>query len=164
MFPDALIQQAEAVLNRCRANGIRLVTAESCTGGLIAACLTAVAGSSDVVEAGFVTYANDAKENMLGLAPSLIRRHGAVSEEVVLEMARGALQNSSAGIVVAVSGIAGPGGGSQEKPVGLVHIAAMREDGQHLHRTPVFAGDRQQVRLQAVSEAFTMLITLLESE
>lgn len=164
MFPDALIQQAETVLNRCRASGLRLATAESCTGGLIAACLTAVAGSSDVVEAGFITYANDAKETLLGVAPSLIRRHGAVSEEVVLDMARGALQNSSAGVVVAVSGIAGPGGGSAEKPVGLVHIAAMREDGQYLHRAPVFAGDRNQVRLQAVEEAFSLIISVLSIE
>lgn len=162
MFPDALIQQAETVLNRCRAAGIRLATAESCTGGLIIGCLTAVAGSSDVIEAGFITYANDAKENLLGLAPSVIRRHGAVSQEVVLEMARGALQNSSAGVVVAVSGIAGPGGGTAEKPVGLVHIAAMREDGHHLHCAPVFPGDRQSVRLQAVAMALSLIAEVLE--
>lgn len=164
MFPDALIQQAEAVLNRCRTSGLRLATAESCTGGLIAACLTAIAGSSDVVEAGFITYANDAKENLLGVAPSLIRRHGAVSEEVVLEMARGALQHSSAGVVVAVSGIAGPDGGSAEKPVGLVHIAAMREDGEYIHRAPIFAGNRDQVRLQALGEALSLILKILETD
>lgn len=164
MFPEALFTQAEAVLARCRALGIRLVTAESCTGGLITGCLTALPGSSDVVEAGFVTYANDAKENLLGVAPSLIRTKGAVSEEVVLEMVRGALQNSSAGVAVAVSGIAGPGGGTTEKPVGLVHIAAMREDGRYQHRAPVFPGNRQDIRLQAVATAFALILAVLDSQ
>ncbi|MBN9135097.1 MAG: CinA family protein, partial [Phyllobacterium sp.] len=112
--------KAIAVLEACRARGILLATAESCTGGLIVASLTDIGGASDVVDRGFITYSNEAKHAMLGIPMDVITAHGAVSEEVALAMAAGALQHSRAGIAVAVTGVAGPGGGSAAKPVGLV--------------------------------------------
>jgi nicotinamide-nucleotide amidase len=111
---------ARQVLAACEARGIMLATAESCTGGMIAAALTDIAGSSAVVDRGFVTYSNDAKMEMLGVRPETLEAHGAVSRETAVEMAAGALAHSRAGIAVSVTGIAGPGGGSAEKPVGLV--------------------------------------------
>jgi nicotinamide-nucleotide amidase len=134
MFPAALLHDAAALLDRLRERHLRLATAESCTGGLIAALLTEIAGSSDVVERGFVTYSNEAKSELVGVPAALIARHGAVSEPVARAMAEGALAHSHAGIAVAVTGVAGPGGGSAEKPVGLVHVAAARKGGSVLHR------------------------------
>lgn len=160
-YPEDLTRAAKDALRACDANGIMMATAESCTGGLIAACLTSIAGSSTVFEAGFVTYANAAKETMLDIAPSLIRTHGAVSEVVAKAMARGALEHSAAGVAVAVTGVAGPGGGSAEKPVGLVHIAAATADGALLHRAPVFDGDRTAIRDQAAREALCMVVDIL---
>ncbi|HBQ34211.1 MAG TPA: damage-inducible protein CinA, partial [Ochrobactrum anthropi] len=121
---SALIAEdkAIAVLEACRKAGVMIAMAESCTGGLIAGCLTDIAGSSDVVDRGFVTYSNEAKAEMIGVPMELINRVGAVSKEVALSMAEGALSRSRAGVTVAVTGVAGPGGGSDEKPVGLVHI------------------------------------------
>lgn len=161
-FPAHLIDAAQKVLSACTLRSLRLVTAESCTGGLIAACLTEVSGSSSVLEAGFVTYANDAKETMLDIAPSLIRKHGAVSEEVAVAMARGALAHSAAGIAVSATGIAGPGGATETKPVGLVHLAVVTADGLVLHRAPVFEGARGEVREQAVAMALEMLLEALQ--
>src|SRR5262249_53163778 len=111
---------ARAVLDACRAHGIMLTTAESCTGGMIAAALTDIPGSSDVVDRGFVTYSNEAKMEMVGVRHATLAAHGAVSRETAVEMAAGALAHSRAGIALSVTGIAGPGGGSAEKPVGLV--------------------------------------------
>ncbi len=125
-MPAQFEQLAEDVLQEMRGLGLKIATAESCTGGLVAAALTSVAGSSDVFERGFVTYSNEAKAQMLGVDPAMIRRHGAVSREVAIAMAHGALRTSRAHLSVAVTGIAGPGGGSPEKPVGLVHFAAAR--------------------------------------
>ena len=133
MFPDDILEAAAALLASCRARGLTLATAESCTGGLVAAALTAIPGSSDVVERGFVTYSNLAKSEMLGVPADLIARVGAVSEAVARAMAEGALAQSRADIAIAVTGIAGPGGGSAEKPVGLVHIACARRDGETHH-------------------------------
>ena len=124
MFPKELLSKAEALLKNYRRAGLTVVTAESCTGGLIGACLTEIAGSSDMVERGFITYSNEAKTDVLGVSVDLIAAHGAVSAEVVLAMAEGALAHSSADAAVAVTGIAGPGGGTAEKPVGLVFLAA----------------------------------------
>ena len=115
---------AIAVLDACRARGWKVATAESCTGGLVAGALTEIAGSSDVVDRGFVTYSNEAKQQMLGVPKSTLERFGAVSRETAEEMARGALAQSLADITVSITGIAGPGGGSADKPVGLVHFAA----------------------------------------
>ena len=117
MIPDTLLAEAEVLLAACRAKHIRLATAESCTGGLIAATLTAIAGSSDVVDRGFVTYSNEAKHEMIGVSMTLIQEYGAVSEEVARAMAEGALTRSRASIAVSVTGVMGPGGGSAEKPV-----------------------------------------------
>jgi nicotinamide-nucleotide amidase len=160
VFSNEQLTMAEAVLAVCRDAGLKLATAESCTGGLISGCLTAVAGSSDVVERGFVTYTNDAKSQMLGVEPAMVDAHGAVSEEVARAMAEGALRNSDAQISVAVTGIAGPGGGSAEKPVGLVHIAAARDGAESLHGRHVFEGDRDAVRAQTVSAALVMVLAM----
>src|SRR5579875_2423202 len=120
MLDDAILAEAAALLDALRGRGWRLATAESCTGGLIAAALTHVPGSSDVVDRGFVTYSNEAKADLLGVPPALIAAHGAVSQEVAHAMAAGALARSLADVTVAVTGVAGPGGGSKDKPVGLV--------------------------------------------
>jgi nicotinamide-nucleotide amidase len=126
MFDAALLDQARKVLDGARAKNIRIVTAESCTGGLIAGLLTEIPGSSDVVERGFVTYSNEAKEESLGVPTALLRKYGAVSDHVARAMADGALRHSRAQLAIAVTGIAGPGGGSVERPVGLVYIAVAR--------------------------------------
>ena len=148
---------AAEVLDVCREARLTLATAESCTGGLIAAALTEIAGSSDVVERGFVTYADQAKTDLLGVPAALITAHGAVSEAIARAMAEGALERSPADVAVAVTGIAGPGGATPGKPVGLVHLAAARRGRQTLHERHVFAGDRAQVRLGAVDRALKLL-------
>lgn len=161
MFTPALLARAEKLLADARARKLKIVTAESCTGGLVAGLLTEIAGSSDVVERGFVTYSNDAKEELLGVPHGLIVRHGAVSAEVARAMALGALKHSRADLAVAVTGIAGPGGGTADKPVGLVHLAAVRGD-QVITRECRF-GDigRREVRLQSVATALELLNALL---
>lgn len=153
---DALAQ-AEAVLTACRAAGLRVATAESCTGGLIAATLTAIAGSSDVVDRGFVTYSNAAKTEMLGVPAETIARVGAVSEAVAQAMAEGALARSLADIAVSVTGVAGPGGGSADKPVGLVWFGLARRGAPTTTRREVFPGDRAAVRLATLRLALTLL-------
>ena len=141
-----------------RARGTMLATAESCTGGLIAAACTAVAGSSDWFERGFVTYSNDAKHELLGVSTALLETHGAVSQEVALAMAQGTLAHSRADLVIAVTGIAGPGGATETKPIGLVHVAIARKDGAVTHRVFEF-GDigRTEVRLATLDAAMTLL-------
>ena len=161
MADDILISKAGAVLDRARAKGFRIATAESCTGGLIAASLTEIAGSSDVFERGFVTYSNEAKTELLGVSPSLIAEQGAVSEQVARAMAEGALGHSRADMAVAVTGIAGPGGGSAEKPVGLVYVAVCGF-GRTRCRKARFAGSRRRVRDQTVDMALIMLLEHLE--
>ena len=161
MLDPLLIRTAEALLADLRARGWKLATAESCTGGLVAGVLTAVPGSSDVVDRGFVTYSNEAKTELIGVTPDTLARHGAVSEAVAREMAAGALARSRADIAVSVTGIAGPGGGTADKPVGLVHMAAARRDGKSTHEAYRF-GDvgRGEVRRLAVSAALTLVRTL----
>ncbi len=149
--------KAKTLLETCRQAGLRIVTAESCTGGLIAGCLTGIAGSSAVFERGFVTYSNEAKSEILGVPAELIAEHGAVSEPIARAMAAGALKRSPAELVVAVTGIAGPGGGSPERPVGLVHFAGARSGDAAVHLREVFAGDRDAVRLATVHRALDML-------
>lgn len=153
-----LEERARAVLRAAGGARIMIATAESCTGGLIAASLTAIPGSSAYVERGFVTYSNEAKTDMLGVPAELIARVGAVSEEVARAMAEGALAHSRAAAAVAVTGIAGPSGGSAEKPVGLVHIAASRNGRPTLHQRHVFPGDRDAVRLETALAAMDLLI------
>ena len=157
MFPDDVNSSARDVLAALAAAGLRVAVAESCTGGLLAACLTAIPGSSQVVERGFVTYTNAAKSELLDVPEALFSSVGAVSEEVARAMAAGALDHSAADVSAAVTGIAGPGGATADKPVGLVHIAAARKDGAALHERHVFAGDRGTVRLQAVRSALDLL-------
>jgi len=163
MFSPDLLVRAENLLAIARAGGVRIATAESCTGGLIAALLTEIPGSSDVFGRGFVTYSNKAKEDMLGVPAATLRQHGAVSEAVARIMAEGAIRNSTAQLSVAVTGIAGPGGGTDEKPVGLVHIAAARAGEPTLHREYRF-GDigRSAIRLASVAAALEMLEQLMK--
>jgi nicotinamide-nucleotide amidase len=159
---ERLIALAAELLEACRLQGESIVTAESCTGGLVAATLTAVPGSSDVFERGFITYANAAKSEMLGVPYWLIERHGAVSEDVARAMAGGALTHSQASLAVAVTGIAGPDGGTPEKPVGLVHFAAARRDTPIIH-DKVLYGDlgRAEIRKRSVERAIALLASLL---
>ena len=157
MFSDELVASAQSLLALYRQAGLRLATAESCTGGLVAALLTEVAGSSDVVERGFVTYSNEAKIEMLGVSQETLTAHGAVSRETAEEMALGALTHSQADVAVSITGIAGPGGATATKPVGLVHLAAAR-DGRVLQAIhEVFPGDRGAVRLAALRQALSLL-------
>ncbi len=162
MFDHEIRTAAEHVLVACRKKKLKVVTAESCTGGLVAAALTAIAGSSDVVERGFVTYANEAKREMLGVSWDALLGHGAVSEPVARAMAAGALAHSQADIAVSVTGVAGPGGGSDDKPVGLVHLAAVRAGHEPIAERHVFPGDRDAIRRVSVLTALSMLAALAE--
>ena len=158
MFPSDLLNAASALLVQLRERHLKLATAESCTGGLIAGLFTEIAGSSDVVERGFVTYSNEAKSQMIGVPAELIAEHGAVSELVARAMAQGALAHSLADIAVGVTGVAGPGGGTAAKPVGLVHIAAARKGGDIMHRECRF-GDigRGSIRLASIEVALQLI-------
>ena len=157
MLEAMLRDEAEAVLAACRAAGVMVATAESCTGGLIAAALTAIAGSSEVVDRGFVTYSNAAKTDLLGVPAPLIAAAGAVSEAVARAMAEGALRHAAAGLAVSVTGIAGPGGGSAEKPVGLVWFGCAGRGGAVRTLRRVFPGDRTAVRLAAAVQGLRLL-------
>lgn len=157
---DDLTAAASAVLDRARAEGLKIATAESCTGGLIAASLTEIPGSSDVFERGFVTYSNDAKIELLGVPPGLIAERGAVCEPVASAMADGALVNSRADIAVAVTGIAGPGGGCADKPVGLVFIGVANKDDPTVVERHVFPGDRVGIRRATVLRSLELLLNL----
>lgn len=158
MFPDELLNAARLLLADCEDRRLRIATAESCTGGLVAALLTEIPGSSKTLERGFVTYSNRAKEELLGVPGDLIADMGAVSEPVARAMAEGALRESNANIAVAITGVAGPGGGTALKPVGLVHIAAARENRSILHEACRF-GDvgRSEIRLRSVEKALELL-------
>ena len=161
---SGLIAEAKAiaVLEACRSKGLLLATAESCTGGLIAASLTDIGGSSDVVDRGFVTYSNEAKYEMLGVPTELIAAHGAVSEEVALAMAAGALAHSRAGIAVSVTGIAGPGGGSENKPVGLVWFGlALTGEKPKAVRHVFDDRGRASIRMAAVNTALDIVLSTL---
>lgn len=161
MFPDDILDAARAVIAAAQTQGLAIATAESCTGGLVAAALTAVPGSSAVLDRGFVTYSNAAKTQMMGVAEDLIGRHGAVSEPVARAMADGAEEHSGAQVTVSITGIAGPGGGSAEKPVGLVHFAANGPAGQ-VHTERRF-GDigRDAIRADSVRAALALLLERL---
>lgn len=158
MFPIEMFRKAERVNQALIARELMIVTAESCTGGLIAGALTDVPGSSDAVFGGYVTYDNRAKVEMIGVDPALIEKHGAVSEQVARAMAEGALRTSGAGVAIAVTGVAGPGGGTEGKPVGLVHFAFASAQGtQHLERRFGNPG-RQKVREQTVDQALDLIL------
>jgi len=156
-----LITVADAVLVACRKRQWMLATAESCTGGMVAAALTEIAGSSDVVNRGYVTYTNEAKHEMVGVPMQLFESVGAVSEEVARAMAEGARMTAGVDVACGITGVAGPGGGSPEKPVGLVHIAATSAD-QTIHEKCLFDGDRHAVRLAAAIKALEMVKALAD--
>lgn len=159
MIADAVFRQAEKLIALLRDQNLHLATAESCTGGLVAGAITAVPGSSDVFDRGFVTYSNAAKEEMLGVPADILRRFGAVSAETARAMAQGAVQRSFADIAVAVTGVAGPGGGSAEKPVGLVHFACLRKNHGIDHIEARFGNvPRDAIREASVLQALDMLI------
>ncbi|MGH6933156.1 MAG: CinA family protein [Dongiaceae bacterium] len=157
VFDQVLRDKAAALLEKYRRAGLRIATAESCTGGLVAACLTEIAGSSDVVERGFVTYSNDAKMELLGVDHGLLAKHGAVSAHVARAMAAGALARSRADAAVSVTGIAGPAGGTPGKPVGLVYFACARKGHEIIVERLQFSGDRQAIRRASVEAALDLL-------
>ena len=162
MIQDALLAEAEALLAACRAKGIVLATAEGCTGGLIAATLTAIPGASDVLDRGYVPYSNAALHETLGVPMALIEEHGAVSEPVARAMAEGALTRSCASLAIAVTGIAGPGGGTADKPAGTICFGIAQKgiaqkDGAAASERCVLAGDRAGIRAAAVAHAFAMI-------
>ena len=156
MLPQTTIDAARDLLRALEAKGLTLATAESCTGGLIAAALTAIAGSSAVVMAGFVTYSNAAKMRMVGVQEASLAAHGAVSETVAREMAEGALARAEVDIALSCTGIAGPGGATPGKPVGLVFIGCARRGAQTVVERHVFPGDREAVRAATVAAAFAL--------
>src|SRR6516225_7453498 len=161
MADSDLVGAAQALLDLCRRKGLKIAAAESCTGGLLTATLTEIPGSSDVVDRGFVTYSNAAKIVMLGVPASTLEQHGAVSRETAEAMARGALAESGVDLAVSITGIAGPGGATAGKPVGLVHLAAAARDGRIIHRECRFGAiGRTAVRLRSVVEALRMLMEL----
>ncbi len=164
MFDPAIRDAAAALLDLCKGKRLMVATAESCTGGLVAGALTEIAGSSAVVDRGFVTYTNEAKQQMLGVPEATLKQHGAVSRETAEAMAKGVLAHAPADLAVSITGIAGPGGGSAEKPVGLVHFAAATRNGRLIHHEARY-GDigRSEVRRRSVLQALSMLQELAES-
>jgi nicotinamide-nucleotide amidase len=157
VFSAEVLALAQSVVAACRARGWHVATAESCTGGLVAAALTAIAGASDVVERGFVTYSNQSKAELLGVPPATIAAYGAVSAETAAAMAQGAVGRAAVDLAVSVTGIAGPGGGSAAKPVGLVFLGLARRDGQSRTERHVFPGDRTAVRDAALRRALDLI-------
>lgn len=158
-FDRTLIREAKNMLDACSSGGLRIATAESCTGGLIAAVITSIPGCSSVFERGFVTYSNDAKTEVLGIPAALIEEYGAVSEVVARDMAEGALARSRADIAVAVTGIAGPTGGSEDKPVGLVHFACARRDNPTEHLRMLYGErPREEIMQASVRQAFALIV------
>ena len=157
MYPEILIIMAEDLINACRKNEIKLALAESCTGGLVAGCITSISGSSDVFDRGFVTYSNQAKNEMLGVGLDILENSGAVSEQVAIAMAMGAIANSNADIALSITGVAGPSGSTDEKPVGLVHMAVARKGFEVKCERHIFKGDRERVRIQSVESGLKLL-------
>lgn len=157
-----LEERARRVLEACRRAGVRLALAEASTGGLVSASLTDLPGASAVVERGFVPYSNEAKTEQLGVPVELMVAHGAVSEEVALALARGALARSHADLALAETGIAGPSGGSAAKPVGLVYLAVSRREGTPVCERHVFTGDRAGIRRAAAARALELLLSVVE--
>lgn len=152
---------SRSLLDLCRMRKLTIATAESCTGGLVAGALTDIPGSSDVIDRGFVTYSNDAKHRALGVEASTLTNFGAVSKETATAMAIGALERADVDLAVAITGIAGPGGATPGKPVGLVHFAAAARDGRIIHREQRFGAiGRSAVRARSVVEALRMLMDL----
>ncbi len=165
LFPVDLVEDAEALLSQLKRRGLRVATVESCTGGLLAGLLTEIAGASAVVERGFITYSNEAKSELVGVAPALIAAHGAVSEEVARAMAEGGLARAPVDLAIAVTGIAGPDGGSAEKPVGLVYLAVADRLGSTLMRECRFGSiGRTQIRLASLANAVELARAAVSSQ
>lgn len=163
MFSPEILTLATEVLEKARTKGLHLATAESCTGGLVMAALTEIAGSSDVVDRGFITYTNRAKMEVLGVPAETLRIGGAVTKETAIAMAKGAIENSSANVAVSVTGIAGPGGGSEFKPVGLVHMACTGRNGATLHEKHLFGEiGRDKVREATVIAALCLFLQAID--
>jgi len=156
-FSSTLIEQAQKILNNFEQKNLKICTAESCTGGLLSALFTEISGSSQTFDRGFVTYSNESKTEMLGVKKESLEKFGAVSEEVAKEMAEGAIRNSKANIAIAITGIAGPKGGSIEKPIGLVFIAKCF-DGKTSVRKFYFSGNRNEVRKSTIIAALQMTV------
>lgn len=165
MLDDDIVDAAKRLLDICKRKNLTVATVESCTAGLVAGTLTEVPGTSSILDRGFVTYSNQAKVDMVGVSGATLKTHGAVSRQTAEEMARGAIMHSPVDLAVSVTGIAGPNGGSAEKPVGLVHFAAATRSGRLIHAEKRF-GDvgRSEVRKQSVLQAFRMLHDLAEGE
>jgi nicotinamide-nucleotide amidase len=165
MIDDDIVEAAKLLLDICKRKNLTVATAESCTAGLVAGTLTEVPGTSSILDRGFITYSNEAKQDMVGVSAATLKAHGAVSRETAGEMARGALSHAPVDLAVSVTGIAGPDGGSSEKPVGLVHFAAASRGGQFIHVEKRFGAiGRSEVRKQSVLQAFRMLHELAERE
>lgn len=165
MLDDDIVEAARRLLDICRRKNLTVATAESCTAGLVAGTLADVPGISSMLERGFITYSNRAKQEMLGVSPATLARAGAVSRETAEEMARGALAHAPVDLTVSVTGVAGPDGGTAEKPVGLVHFAAASRSGQLVHTEKRFGAiGRPEIRKQSVLQAFRMLHDLAEGE
>lgn len=158
---DVSLRLAADVIESCRAGGLTIVTAESCTGGLIGACLTEIPGSSAVLDRGFIVYSNRAKQELLGVPSDILEAHGAVSAETASAMAGGARDRAGVDIAIAVTGIAGPGGGSDAKPVGLVHLALATSARVEAVRE-IFTGDRQAVRMATLERALRMILAAVD--
>ena len=157
IFPLEINSRASSILKICKQKGVTIITAESCTGGLIAGCLTEIPGSYSVIEGGFVTYSNQAKVSMLSVKLEQLDQYGAVSEEVARSMAEGALGSSKADIAVACTGVAGPGGATNTKPVGLVHLSCALRKHPTLHKRFNFSGERSTIRLATVKASFELI-------
>ncbi len=164
LFPSDIASLARQVIEAAAREKKRIVTAESCTGGLLAAALTSIPGASNVFDRGFVSYSEDSKIDLLGVLPETLKRRGPVSEETAEEMAQGALDYSQADRAVSITGIAGPGGGSADKPVGLVCFGVATREGARFHLRHIFKGDRDEVRRQSVVEALKLLLSLSEGK
>ena len=163
MFDDETYELAAELVRLCTEGNVMVSTAESCTGGLIAAAITSISGSSQVMERGFVTYSDKAKQEMLGVLPITLRQYGAVSKDVALEMAHGAMSRSEGGITISTTGIAGPDGGTTGKPVGLVHFGGRHYKGKLVHREMQYGPiGRDNIRLAAVKTALEMMIELAD--
>ncbi len=163
-LPPDLVELAKAVMMAAKERAKRIVTAESCTGGLLSGCLTANAGSSDVIDCGFITYSNESKSRLLGVPRDAVTEFGAVSDIVASAMAEGALAQSDADVAVSITGIAGPGGGSKEKPVGLVYMALAQTGRDALVKRYVFAGTRSDIRRAAVGAALELVLSSLQDD
>lgn len=165
MLDDDIADAAKRLFEVCKRKNLKVATAESCTAGLVAGTLTELPGTSSILDRGFITYSNEAKQDMVGVSAATLKAHGAVSRETAEEMARGALAHAPVDLTVSVTGIAGPDGGSAEKPVGLVHFAAASRNGQFIHAERRFGNiGRSEVRKQSVLQAFRMLHELAERE